>query len=148
MQQMDDGFGDDQIQAVLHPFPQTAQPMGTNPFAINGRNKNEHFAILHLNGKGRNIVRPKVKGATAGKVKASMMPRAGQNAVLHRTFVQWEAHVRAAVVNGEKLPVVVEDSDRAIGTGNDDHAFFPHFVHRADFQSRHLCDDRHRPTPP
>jgi hypothetical protein len=77
-----------------------------------------------------------------------VVPRAGQNAILHGTFVQRETHVGATVVNGEKLPVVIEDGDGAIGTSDDNHAFRPNFVRRADFQSRHLCDDRHRLTPP
>jgi hypothetical protein len=64
VQQVDDGFGDDQIQAMLHPFPQTAQPMGANSLAVKGRDENKDFAVLHFNGERGHIIRPKVKGAT------------------------------------------------------------------------------------
>jgi len=39
------------------------------------------------------------------------MPVTGQDAVLDAASLEWEAHVRAPIVNGEDAPSVVDDKD-------------------------------------
>jgi hypothetical protein len=59
---------------------------------------------------------PKDQGAAAFKVKASVVPMTGQDAVLNAAALEREAHVRATIVEGEDTSVVVDDKDRTVMT--------------------------------
>src|SRR6266478_3941852 len=43
-----------------------------------------------------------------------MVPVAGQDAVLDAAAIQWETHMRAAIVEREHLPVLVHEENRAM----------------------------------
>src|ERR1700730_12641514 len=43
-----------------------------------------------------------------------MVPVAGQNAVLDAAPIQWETHMRAAIVEREHVPVLVQEENRAM----------------------------------
>ena len=74
------------------------------------------FAIAQFDGEDRYVVRPKIKSAAAFEIEAGVVPMTGQDAVLEAAALQWEAHVRAPIVEGEDAPAVVDDKDRAMTT--------------------------------
>jgi hypothetical protein len=72
-----------------------------------------------------------------------VVPRAGQNAILHGTFVQRETHVGAAVVNGVNLSVVPKDGYGAIWTGYNDDTLMLQLLQRTDIYPHYLSDHCH-----
>ena len=74
------------------------------------------LAIPQFDRKDRYVVCPKIKSAAAFEIEAGMVPMTGQDAVLDAAALQWEAHVRAPIVEGEDAPAVVDDEDRAMTT--------------------------------
>jgi hypothetical protein len=69
----------------------------------------------HFNREGANIVGELVKCAAAFEVKAGVVPMAGEDTVLHRSFIQRKTHMGAAIVDGVDSVVVGEEgNDMAI----------------------------------
>jgi hypothetical protein len=52
-----------------------------------------------------------VEGAAGREVKAGVVPVAGEDSVAERTAVEWEAHVRAPIVDGVNLIPVGEQTE-------------------------------------
>ena len=71
-------------------------------------------ALAQLDRTGGNVVRPQIERAAAGEVEAGVMPMTGQDAVLDAATVERKAHMRAAVVEGEDVPAIVDDQDRRV----------------------------------
>ena len=59
-----------------------------------------------------------------------MVPVAGQNAVLDAPAVEWEAHMRTAVVEGKELTLVFNDQNGAMRAADDEPSFGPEFLDR------------------
>ena len=72
------------------------------------------FAIAHLHRAHRYVVRPQIEGAAAFEIESGVMPMTGQDAVIEAAALEREAHVRAAIVESEDAPAVVNDEDRTM----------------------------------
>ena len=44
---------------------------------------------------------------------------AGEDAILDAAAIKWETHVRAAIIEGKHVPVVVDEKDRAMAATQD-----------------------------
>src|SRR5262245_39261457 len=84
------------------------------------RGLHPHLAITHLERAERHIARPQVEGAAAFEIEAGLVPRTGQDTVLHAAAREREVPVRAQVVEGEHASAVVDHEDRTIATGHDE----------------------------
>ncbi len=51
-----------------------------------------------------------------------MVPMAGQDAVFDRAAMEWESKMRAAIIEGKHLPIVMNDEQRTASTANNDHS--------------------------
>jgi len=57
------------------------------------------------------VVRERVERAPRGEVEPGVVPQAGEEPLLDLAAVQWEAHMRAAVVDRGRLAVAPKDAD-------------------------------------
>ena len=73
-------------------------------------------AIAHFDWADRYIVRPQVEGTAAFEIEAGVVPMTGQDAVLDAAALERETHVRAAIVECEDAPAIVDDEDRTMAT--------------------------------
>jgi len=78
-----------------------------------------NLGITHLDGTSRDVVRPQIESAAACEIEASVVPVAGQNAVLDASAVEGKAHMRTAIVKSKDTPAVVNDEDRTMGPAHD-----------------------------
>ena len=67
---------------------------------------------VDLDGVGADVVGPWVEGSAGTQVEARVVPVARDEPALDGTAVQWEPHVRAAVVEGVRVAVAPEHADR------------------------------------
>jgi hypothetical protein len=58
-----------------------------------------------------------------------MMPMAGQDAVLDAAAMEWETQMRAAIVEGEHTPVLVDEKNRAMAAAPHMHNVWSRRVH-------------------
>jgi len=58
------------------------------------------------------------------------VPVAGQNAVLNASAVEWEAHMRTAVVQGKDSTPVFEDQNGVMRTADDESPLALEFLDR------------------
>ena len=72
-----------------------------------------NFAIAQFDREGRNVVGPQVKSAAAFEIEAGVMPMAGQDTVLDGAAIEWEAHVRASIVEGKTSAAVIDGQGSA-----------------------------------
>ena len=77
-----------------------------------------HLPILHRDREAANVVGERVERAPTGEIEPRIVPVAGQDAVLHAAPVQRESHVRATVVHGVHLAVVVDHRDGMPAAGD------------------------------
>ena len=78
------------------------------------------LAVAHLDRAGRYVVGPQIEGAAARQIEARVMPMTGQDAVLDAAAIERKAHMRAAIVEGEDAPALVDDQDRAMTAVHDE----------------------------
>src|SRR3984893_18600197 len=71
-------------------------------------------ACTDLDGTSRHVVGPQIECAAACQFEARMMPVAGQDAVLNAAPIERETHVRAAIVEREDVPNLMQEKDRAM----------------------------------
>jgi hypothetical protein len=71
----------------------------------------EYVVAANLDRKPAQVVGPLVEGAAGREVKAGVVPVAGEDSVAERTAVEWEAHVRAPIVDGVNLIPVGEQTE-------------------------------------
>ena len=76
--------------------------------------------LAHLDGTGRHVVGPQIEGAAARQIEAGVMPMAGQDAVLDAAAVERKTHMRAAIVEREDTPAVVDEEDRPMRPAHDE----------------------------
>ena len=109
-------LGDDEAeivgQTVLKPVPPVRRGSASSKL---GRTQ-ILASRAHLDGAGRHVVGPEIKGAAACEVKPGVVPVTGQNAVLDASAVQGKAHVRTAVVQGKDAVLVMHDEHWAMRT--------------------------------
>jgi hypothetical protein len=79
--------------------------------SITERRLHPDFTIAQFDWENRYVVRPQIKGAPAFEIEAGVVPMTGQDAVLDAAALEWEAHVRATIVEGEDAAAVVDDKD-------------------------------------
>ena len=87
-----------------------------------------YFIPPQFDRAGRHIVRPKIEGAAARKIKSRVVPVAGQNAVLDASAVEWEAHMRTTVVEGKDSTPVFNDQNGAMRATDDEPPFALEFL--------------------
>ena len=85
-------------------------------------------ASLDLDWAGRNVVGPQVEGAAACELEARVMPMACENAVVDGSSIERKAHMRAAVVQGEHPPAIVDEKDRSMAPMEDEPSLFLQLV--------------------
>ena len=110
------GLGDDQAEIVGQTVLKPASPMRGRISFVEARSDPNFASPTHLDWAGRHVVGPEIEGATACEIKPGMVPVTGQDAVLDASAVEGEAHVRAAVVQGEDAVVVMHDEHWAMST--------------------------------
>ena len=70
------------------------------------------LVATHLDGESAHIIGKLVKGAAGGEIKTRVVPVAGEDAILHRTFVEREAHVRTAIVHAVDFVSMFKERNR------------------------------------
>ena len=109
------GFGDDESEVVREAVCKPLMPVRRG-IGMSECGRHPDFAIAHLDRAARYIVRPEVKGAAALQIEASVLPMAGQDAVLNSASPKREADVGAPIVEGKDAPAVVDDEDWTMAT--------------------------------
>ena len=79
-----------------------------------------YFASAQFDCAGRYVIRPEIKGAAARKIEASVVPVAGQNAVLDASAVERKTHVRTAVIQGIDPILIFDDENGAMRSADDE----------------------------
>ncbi len=113
------GLGDDEAEVVCEAVRKPPMPVRGRIRMTESR-LHPYVAIAHLHRARRHVVRPEVEGAAAFEIEAGVVPMTGQDAVLDAAALEWEAHVRATVVEGEDAPAVVDDEDRTMAAVYDE----------------------------
>jgi hypothetical protein len=90
-----------------------------------------YFVPAQFDCAGWYVIRPEIKGAPARKIEPRVMPVARQNAVLDASTVEWEAHMRTAVVQGKDSTLVFDYQNGAMRAADDEPAFAREFLDRA-----------------
>jgi hypothetical protein len=114
-------LGDDEPdivgEAVLEPLAPVRGGIG-----MAERGLHPDLAVAQLHRAGRNVVRPQIEGAAAFEIESGVVPVTGQDAVLDATAFERESHVRAAIVECEDAPTVIDDEDRTMVAVDDEAA--------------------------
>ena len=71
-----------------------------------------HLVPADVDRVGSNIAGPGIERPTGRDIEAGMVPVAGQDTVLDGPAMQWEAHVRAAIVQGIDALALRDQQDR------------------------------------
>ncbi len=111
-------LGDDKTDVVGEAVVQPSAPVFRRVGLAEG-GLHPHVGVTHLGGTGRRVVRPQIESAAACEIEASVVPVAGQNAVLDASAVEGKAHMRTAIVKSKDTPAVVNDEDRTMGPAHD-----------------------------
>src|SRR5262245_40566806 len=109
------GFGDDEGEVVCEAIGKPLMPV-RGWIGMTERGLHPDVTIAHVDRADRYVVRPQIKGAAAFEIEASVVPMTGQDAVLDAAALKREPHVRAAIIEREDAPAVVDDEDRAMAT--------------------------------
>ena len=104
-------------KAVIEPLAPVRGGVG-----VTERGLHPELSVTHLDREGRRVVRPEIESAAAFEVEAGVVPMTGQDSVLDAAPVEWEAHVRATVIEGDDAPAVTDNEDWAMGAMHDDPA--------------------------
>src|SRR5262249_32633499 len=109
------GFGDDQGEVMCEAVRKPLMPV-RGWIGMTERGLYPNLTIAHFDGADRYVVRPQIESAAAFEIEASVVPVTGQDPVLDAAALEREAHVRAAIIEREHAPAVVDDEDRAMAT--------------------------------
>jgi len=112
-------FGDDKAEVVGEAIVESSAPMRCRISVAEGR-LHPNLRVAHFDGTGRHVVGPQIEGAAARKVKAGVVPVAGQDTVLDAPAVERKAHVRTAIVERENALTGVDDEDRTMWPTDDE----------------------------
>jgi len=75
------------------------------------RHVDQHHIAVDARREPSELVRPLVERPTRLQVESRVVPVAREDPVADRSAVQWEAHVRAPVVDGVHVVAVGEEAD-------------------------------------
>jgi hypothetical protein len=115
------GLGNDEPEIVGEAISKPLTPV-RDRIGITERGLHPDIAISQFDREGWYVVRPQIKGAAAFQIEASVVPMTGQDAILDTAPLEREAHVRAAIVEGEDAAAVVDDQDRTMTAVHDEPA--------------------------
>ena len=110
VEECDNRLRDNQPDVALEAVTEAAQEVLPSVGAFG--DVDQQRSILDSYREYSHIVGPLVEGPAGFKVEARVMPVAGEDAVLDCSAVEWEAHVRAPVVDREQAAVRIEQNDR------------------------------------
>ena len=105
------GFGDDEPEIMGKAVIEPLAPM-VRRIAMSKRWVDPDLAVPHLDGTGRNVIRPEIERAATRQIEAGVMPMACQDPILHAAPIERKTHVRAAVVEREYVFAVVDHQNR------------------------------------
>jgi hypothetical protein len=88
------GLGDHEAEVVGEAIRKPLTPVRRG-IGMTDRGLHPDLTIPHLDREDRYVVCPKIKGAAAFEIEASVVPMTGQDAVFDAAALQREAHVRA-----------------------------------------------------
>jgi hypothetical protein len=108
-------LGDDKPEVVGQAIRKPLTPVGSG-IGMTERSFHPNLSVAYLDRADRHVVRPQVEGAAAFEIEAGMVPMTGQDSILQAAALEWEAHVRAAIVESKDAPAVVDDKDRTMAT--------------------------------
>src|SRR5262245_28385384 len=83
------------------------------------------LAVNDTGRKGAHVVSKGIERTTARQVKAGVVPVAGENAVFNRPSIQWESHMRTAVIDGIHVTIVIIDGNGMAAAGHHHTAVLP-----------------------
>ena len=115
-------LGEDKAYIVLQALAQAITPMHLTVGVARPRANPKRSVVPDLDGGGRNIIGPEIKGPAAGEVKARVMPVASQNPIFDRTPMERKAKMRTTVIEREELAPIMYDEQRARAAADDGHA--------------------------
>jgi hypothetical protein len=113
------GLGYDEADVMCEAVSEPLLPLN-GTIGMSERGFHPNGAITYLDRAIRYVVCPQVESAPAFKIEASVVPMVGQDAVFDGATVKREAHVRAAVIEGEDASLVVDDEDGTVGAVHDE----------------------------
>ena len=135
VQQPEQGLRLDQAHADVQP-PLQAPAVERRVGVLARAARDQHLPVGDAHLVGRHVVGEQVERAAGSDVEAGVVPVAGQDAVVERSAVQREAHVRAAVVHGGNAVTVGEHGDGdPVALDQDD----PLGAHGLDRAGRHVA---------
>jgi hypothetical protein len=85
-----------------------------------GRPHPDLAIAANLHGTSRHIVSPQIESAAACQLEARMMPMTRKDTVLDTAPIQWETHMRAAIVERENMSVFVNQENWAMAAVDND----------------------------
>lgn len=115
-------LGNDKAEVVGKAVVEPSAPMRCR-VSIAERGLHPHFQVTHFDGTGRHVVGPQIEGAAACEIEASVVPVAGQDAILEAAAVERKPHVWTAAVKREDAPAVVNHEDRTMRPAHDEPPF-------------------------
>jgi hypothetical protein len=92
---------------------------------------NPDRSLPYLDRKTANVIRPLVKGPPAFKIESRVVPMARQYAVFDAAAIEWETHVRTAIVNRIIISIVRKERDGMARHLNSQAALFIHVGYRS-----------------
>jgi len=119
-----------QVDLVLEPVLDTLQPVRC-AVACGRSGIDPDPAVAELDREGGGVVGEEIERAAAGEVELGVVPVAGQDAVAHGAAMEREAHVRAAVVQGDDAALGVQQEDGATAGLDDLAALSRQLLHGA-----------------
>ena len=108
-------FGENKTEVVGQAIRKPLTPVGGG-IGMTERSFHPNLSVAYLDRADRYVVRPQVEGAAAFEIEAGVVPMTGQDSVVEAAALEWETHVRAAIVESKDAPAVVDDKDRTMAT--------------------------------
>lgn len=121
VEEADDAFGLNEADVLL----EAALEAGAVVWLVGlfaGHGGEVDVAAVDAGVVGGDVVGEEVEGAATAEVEAGMVPVAGEEAIVDGAFVEGEAEVGAAVVDGMDAVMVPEEGDGAVGGADLDDA--------------------------
>ena len=104
-------LADHQADVVGKTIVQAPPPMG-RLLARRRLGRHPDLAVDDAHGAHRHVVGPEIEGRAAAQIEASVMPVAGEDAVLDAAAMERKTHVRTAVVERHHVVAVGHDQHR------------------------------------
>src|SRR6476646_4733290 len=108
-------FGENKTEVVGQAIRKPLTPVGSG-IGMTERSFHPNLSVAYLDRADRYVVRPQIEGAAAFEIEAGVVPMTGQDSVVEAAALEWETHVRAAIVESKDTPAVVDDKNRTMAT--------------------------------